>query len=76
MSDAARAERARARERWPVVRKRLEDVSSELILDVPPAERVAMVWTLTLDAWAMSGEPIPDYRRDHAPGRVTRPKRP
>lgn len=76
MSDAGRAERARARASWPVERKRLDDPASDLLLDVPPAERVAMVWALTLDAWAMRGEPIPDYRRDQAPGRVVRPTRP
>ena len=27
------------------------------------AERLAMVWSLTLDAWAFKGEPAYDYRR-------------
>jgi hypothetical protein len=36
------------------------------------AERVAMVWQLTLDAWASAGEPIPDYPREKTPIRVIR----
>ncbi|HVV82383.1 MAG TPA: hypothetical protein VHE35_04860 [Kofleriaceae bacterium] len=41
-----------------------------------PGERIAMVWALTLDAWAMRGAPLPDYRRDEMPGRLVRPRRP
>lgn len=37
-----------------------------------PSERVAMVWRITLDAWAAMGEAIPDYPRGEAPGRVIR----
>lgn len=73
MSDEARSARARARQQWPVVRGRLDDHDSELLLDVPPARRVAMVWALTVDAWALRGESIPDYARSEAPGRVVRP---
>ncbi|KAB2896121.1 MAG: hypothetical protein F9K40_15095 [Kofleriaceae bacterium] len=73
MSDERRAERARARRQWPVVRGRVDDQTSELLLDVPPARRVAMVWALTVDAWALRGEAIPDYARGEAPGRVVRP---
>lgn len=36
------------------------------------AERIAMVWQLTLDAWAMSGQPLPTYARHEAPGRKGR----
>lgn len=73
MSDDARSARARARQQWPVVRGRLDEQAAELLLDVPPATRVAMVWALTVDAWALRGEPIPDYARADAPGRVVRP---
>lgn len=38
------------------------------------AQRLAMVWQLTQDAWACSGKPIPDYHRAQAPGRVIRPR--
>jgi hypothetical protein len=33
-------------------------------------ERVAMIWQLTLDAWALAGRPIAEYRRDQAPVRI------
>ena len=33
-------------------------------------ERVAMIWRLTLDAWAMAGRSIPQYQRDQAPIRI------
>ena len=43
---------------------------------VPPAstpgERLAMVWALTVDAWAMSGKPFPTYTRAEMPCRMIR----
>lgn len=35
----------------------------------PPtaAERVAAVWRITLDAWALSGRELPTYTRDQMP---------
>lgn len=36
------------------------------------AERLAAVWAITADAWALSGRPIPDYSRAAMPGRVLR----
>ncbi len=48
-------------------------------MDAPPeddlsesttaAERVAMVWTLTLEAWKLSGRPLPQYQRHETPVR-------
>jgi hypothetical protein len=38
-------------------------------------ERLALVWRLTREQWALRGEPIPEYDRRHAPGRVIRPSR-
>ena len=71
--ERARRARARARSGWTgrVLR------GSEREADVPPTlstaeERVAQVWALTLDAWAMAGLPIPDCPRSEAPGRVIR----
>ena len=37
-----------------------------------PAERLAALWAVTCDAWALSGRPWPDYRREDMPGRVLR----
>ena len=30
-------------------------------------ERLAMVWSLTLEGWALAGRPLPDYSRLHTP---------
>lgn len=30
--------------------------------DVPPADRIAMVWPLTVDVWAFMGYDIAQYR--------------
>jgi hypothetical protein len=32
-----------------------------------PEERLAMVWTLTVEAWSLSGRPIPAYSRSATP---------
>jgi hypothetical protein len=37
-------------------------------------ERVALVWQLTQEQWALAGRAIPDYARADAPGRVIRPR--
>jgi hypothetical protein len=66
-------QRARARASWPGKKLRLGD--GDDAASVPgstPSERVAMVWRLTLDAWAMSGKPIPPYARADMPGRIVR----
>lgn len=38
-----------------------------------PAERVAMVWTLTREAWSLAGLAVPEYPRARAPLRVVEP---
>lgn len=42
------------------------------VLAMTPGERVAMVWQLTVDAWALGGREIPSYPRHSMPGRVVR----
>ena len=37
-----------------------------------PQERLASMWQLALDAWAMSGKPLPVYTRAEIPGVVIR----
>ena len=37
-----------------------------------PAERMAMVWQITLDVWASSGRKLPEYTRATMPGRIIR----
>jgi hypothetical protein len=41
-------------------------------LDSTPGERLAMVWALTVDAWAMSGKPFPTYSRAETPCSMVR----
>ena len=36
------------------------------------SERLAAVWQVSCDAWALSGRSMPDYRREEMPGRVLR----
>lgn len=71
---AARLARAAERGTWPIRRFLTHDAPSpDLTATTSPAERLAMVQRLTLDAWAMSGRPLPSYGRADMPGRVIRP---
>ena len=36
------------------------------------ADRLAMVWPLTVASWALAGRQLPDYERRRAPGTVRR----
>lgn len=65
------AEAARARRRsWPVRRYRLGSEPSDDLSDSTTAEeRLEMMWPLALEAWSLSGEPLPDYMRSEAPVR-------
>jgi hypothetical protein len=70
---AARQKRALARANWSISAHKLgEEPLHDLRAHTTPSERVAMVWRLTQDAWAMSGRPMPDYARADAPGRMVR----
>lgn len=68
----SRDDRAQARARWPIARYRLGEEPDDVLDGVAPTECVAMVWQMTLDAWASSGQPIPDYERPASPGRIVR----
>ncbi len=71
--DPDRTARAAARKSWPIRAFRLgEEPPEDLRATTTPAERLAMVWQITLDAWALSGRPLPDYPRAEAPVRVLR----
>jgi hypothetical protein len=73
-ADDARRARAAARRQWPIRGYRLgEEPGEDLSATTTAAERMAMVWRLSLDAWAMTGRPLPNYRREDTPGRVIRP---
>jgi hypothetical protein len=63
--------RAAARSSWPVRRFRLgEEPGDDLSAFTTPLERLAMMEGLAREAWALTGRPLPDYRRADAPVRV------
>lgn len=71
--DPESATRAAARKSWPIRVYRLgEEPLDDLRATTTAAERVEMVWQVTLDAWALAGKTIPDYPRNEAPVRVIR----
>ena len=71
--DPDRKARAAARRSWPIRVYNLgEEPDEDLSATTTAGERVEMVWQLTLDAWASSGRPIPDYPREKMPIRVIR----
>lgn len=68
---AEKADRAAARAKWPVKVYRLGEEPSDNQLETTTAgERLAMVWEITKDTWALSGRQIPEYERHEMPGRV------
>jgi hypothetical protein len=71
MGEAAE-ERRRARAETPIVRTTLGEEGRSAAVPGTPSERVAMVERLTMEAWAMSGRPLPSYARAEAPGRLVR----
>jgi hypothetical protein len=53
--------------------KPLHDRDDDLdIRQLTPGERIALVWPLTVDAWAFMGEPIGESRLPRDVGRVLR----
>jgi|SRR5437588_7251974 len=71
-----------ARGSWPIRVYRLGcEPGDDLSATTTAAERLAMVWPLTLEAWAMAGKALPIYSRGETPiravpSRVRRPGRP
>lgn len=65
--------RAASRRSWPV---RLVALGTEpqdhLDRSTTPEERLAMVWTLTVEAWTLAGRPMPAYPRTATPVRLYR----
>jgi hypothetical protein len=66
--------RAAARRAWPVRLVALgAEAHASLDRSTSPEERLAMVWTLTVEAWALSGRPMPAYSRATTPVQLGRP---
>lgn len=73
MEDRERKERAAARRSWPIRVYRLgEEPDDDLSATTTAAERLAMMWPLAVDAWASSGQPIPEYPRNEMPVQIIR----
>ncbi|HWC02805.1 MAG TPA: hypothetical protein VHF87_08545 [Methylomirabilota bacterium] len=64
---------AASRRTWPVRLVALgKEPRDHLERFTTPEERLAMVWTLTVEAWALSARPMPAYPRTAAPVRLRR----
>lgn len=60
-----------ARGSWPIRVYRLgREPGDDLSATTTAAERLAMVWPLTLEAWAVAGKALPTYSRGEAPIRA------
>jgi hypothetical protein len=63
--------RAASRRTWPVRFVALgAEPRDHLDRSTTPEERVTLVWTLTIEAWALSGRPMPRYPRAATPIRL------
>lgn len=61
-------EKAVARRSWPVRVYRLGDEPGDDLSGSTTAEqRLAMVWPLTVEAWALAGLSLPTYARGETP---------
>jgi hypothetical protein len=69
------ARRAAARAGWPGLKTTLTDApgADDLRATTTAEQRLAMMWELTLGAWALTGLPLPDYTRANMPCRLVRP---
>jgi hypothetical protein len=75
--DVGSGSRAESRRAWPVRKYRLgEEPSDDLSGSTTPAQRLEMMWPLALEAWALTGRPLPDYSRDQTPVRRFRRRLP
>ena len=74
MSDESDGFAARAAKRgnWPVLRYDLGDEPDDAVSGASIEERLDMMWPLALDAWASSGQPLPEYERSEIPAKLTR----
>ena len=64
----SRETRAASRRDWPVRKLRLGDEpGDDLSATTTAEERLAMMWPLAVQAWSLTGRPIPTYEREDAP---------
>jgi hypothetical protein len=68
VTSSGRAKSAASRASWPVRRYRLgEEPGDDLSRSTSAEERLAMVATLSAEAWALTGTPAPTYARHETP---------
>jgi len=68
--DAAR-KRAEDRKGWPVrIVRQGEEPSESLLHTTTAEERLAMMWPLAQEAWALTGRPMPELPRGEWPIRI------
>jgi hypothetical protein len=68
MAPASPAQRREARAGWPVrVHPLGEGPGDDLSGDTTPGQRLAMMWPLALEAWALTGRDLPAYGRHELP---------
>ena len=61
-------ERRAERAVWPVRVYRLgEEPGDDLSRETTPAQRLAMMWPLAVEAWALAGRTLPTYGRHELP---------
>ncbi|MGA7744308.1 MAG: hypothetical protein WBV96_17965 [Polyangia bacterium] len=71
LSDAEARRRARASWRIAVL-PLAADTDDDLSGETTPAQRIAMMWPLAVEAWRLAGRPLPTYSRADLPSRVFR----
>jgi hypothetical protein len=66
-------ERRAGRAAWPVRVYRLgEEPGDDLSGETTAAQRLAMMWPLAVEAWAVAGKTLPTYGRHELPLRTRR----
>lgn len=71
--DDSASNNASRRADWPVRKYSLDqEPSDDLSESTTAEERLAMMWPLALEAWVLTGVPLPDYVRRDAPVRLQR----
>jgi hypothetical protein len=62
---------SRDRRTWPVRAYRLgSEPPDDLSASTTAAERLAMMWPLALEAWELTGRPLPQYVRSEMAVRI------
>jgi hypothetical protein len=73
MPDPAEEERRQRRSSrlgWPIRKHSLDSRESDDLSPFTTAEeRLQMMWPLALEAWSLTGRPLPDHTRGDAPVR-------